>query len=252
MELTKISNSNPRPVLLIHGAWHGAWCWEPWIEDLKSRGLTDIRTIELRGHGNNGGSVGRARLKDYIADVSRVLDEIEEEPIIIGHSLGCTILQHVASQREFKSLVMLAPIPIPSVFRRVFISQILRHPLISLKCILLRNMSPWVTSRISPRLFFDKNMPVSLAREYTQKMQGESFRLFLLDLIRGVPKIKGNNLLVVAASNDKFFTIKSQQATANALDADFAILEESGHDIMLDVNRDSAANIVVNWLNKNG
>ncbi|HLI74700.1 MAG TPA: hypothetical protein VKU86_12550 [Acidimicrobiales bacterium] len=26
------------PVLLVHGAWHGAWCWEPVLELLADRG----------------------------------------------------------------------------------------------------------------------------------------------------------------------------------------------------------------------
>jgi pimeloyl-ACP methyl ester carboxylesterase len=250
MESENIHLTSPRSVLLVHGAWHGAWCWEPWIDDLKSRGFTDIRAVELQGHGMSSGSVRRARLKDYIADVKQVLSEMDEEPILIGHSLGCTILQHVASEKTYRNVVLLAPIPVPSVFRKVFIKQILRHPLITLKCVAIRNMSPWVTSNISARLFFGKNMPRSLASNYMRKMQGESFKMFLLDLVRKVPAIKKTNVLLVAANNDSFFSVKSQHVTADTLGADFAVLEGSGHDIMLDINRDSAANIVVKWLNQ--
>ncbi|MEE9282251.1 MAG: hypothetical protein V3V67_18960 [Myxococcota bacterium] len=28
-----------RPVLLVHGAWHGAWCWAKVIDALRERGV---------------------------------------------------------------------------------------------------------------------------------------------------------------------------------------------------------------------
>lgn len=32
---------------LIHGAWHGAWCWEPVVGQLEGRGGVD--PVELPG-----------------------------------------------------------------------------------------------------------------------------------------------------------------------------------------------------------
>ncbi|MDT7589632.1 MAG: hypothetical protein QOE32_7182, partial [Pseudonocardiales bacterium] len=30
---------NTAPIVLVHGFWHGTWCWSSVIEELASRGL---------------------------------------------------------------------------------------------------------------------------------------------------------------------------------------------------------------------
>jgi pimeloyl-ACP methyl ester carboxylesterase len=69
-ENTHITN---RPLVFIHGAWHGAWCWDPWIEIFKNQGYS-ATAIELRGHGYKKGEYKHARLEDYIVDVETVLN----------------------------------------------------------------------------------------------------------------------------------------------------------------------------------
>ncbi len=39
-----------RPILLVHGAWHGAWCWATLQAELDRRGLPSY-AVELPGHG---------------------------------------------------------------------------------------------------------------------------------------------------------------------------------------------------------
>ncbi|MEV5575963.1 alpha/beta hydrolase [Spirillospora sp. NPDC052269] len=38
------------PVVLVHGSWHGAWCWTPVIEELAGRGVRPV-AVDLDGHG---------------------------------------------------------------------------------------------------------------------------------------------------------------------------------------------------------
>ncbi len=33
-------------VVLVHGAWHGSWCWTPVVEELQRRGIT-VNAIDL-------------------------------------------------------------------------------------------------------------------------------------------------------------------------------------------------------------
>jgi hypothetical protein len=37
-------------VILVHGAWHGAWCWQPLIPELLKRRLAPF-TLDLPAHG---------------------------------------------------------------------------------------------------------------------------------------------------------------------------------------------------------
>jgi pimeloyl-ACP methyl ester carboxylesterase len=39
-----------RNVILLHGAWHGAWCWTPITARLAARGIPSV-AVDLEGHG---------------------------------------------------------------------------------------------------------------------------------------------------------------------------------------------------------
>ncbi len=47
----------PPAVVLVHGAWHGAWCWEPAIAALAAASVTAL-AIDLPGHGDDPGPLG--------------------------------------------------------------------------------------------------------------------------------------------------------------------------------------------------
>jgi pimeloyl-ACP methyl ester carboxylesterase len=40
----------PPPVILVHGFWHGSWCWSLVTEELADRGIASV-AIDLPGHG---------------------------------------------------------------------------------------------------------------------------------------------------------------------------------------------------------
>lgn len=41
------------PVVLVHGFWHGSWCWSPVTEQLSGRGIRSV-AVDLAGHGLKG------------------------------------------------------------------------------------------------------------------------------------------------------------------------------------------------------
>src|SRR5947209_8386763 len=40
----------PTPVVLVHGMWHGSWCWSLVTEQLAGRGIPAV-AVDLDGHG---------------------------------------------------------------------------------------------------------------------------------------------------------------------------------------------------------
>lgn len=70
--------------LLIHGASHGAWCWERVIPALADLGH-DATAIDLPGHGADQTPRNTVRLADY---TRAVLDHLTTESILVGHSFG--------------------------------------------------------------------------------------------------------------------------------------------------------------------
>jgi pimeloyl-ACP methyl ester carboxylesterase len=76
-------------VLLVHGGWHGAWCWEPLLPHLAARGL-DARTVDLPSCGKHAGSLGD--LNDDAETVRAALREIDEPAVVCAHSWGGVVV----------------------------------------------------------------------------------------------------------------------------------------------------------------
>ena len=94
--------------LLVHGAWHGAWCWKTLIPLLESDGCRVIAP-DLPGHGNDRTPVNDISLDSYVQRIILELEKLEDEVILVGHSMGGIIISEVAERcpEKIKCLVYL-------------------------------------------------------------------------------------------------------------------------------------------------
>jgi pimeloyl-ACP methyl ester carboxylesterase len=94
--------------ILVHGAWHGAWCWQKLIPLLEEQ---DHRVVapDLAGLGRDQTPLGEATLERWTADVCRLLDAERDPVILVGHSRGGLVISQVAERRrdKIKTLVYL-------------------------------------------------------------------------------------------------------------------------------------------------
>jgi len=80
------TDSNQRlTVLLVHGEWHGAWCWQAVEEKLIRNGLA-VETVDLPSANPIGGQ--RSGLHDDARVVRSALDSIKGNVIAVAHSYG--------------------------------------------------------------------------------------------------------------------------------------------------------------------
>ena len=70
--------------LLIHGSWHGAWCWRDLLPLLEAAGHT-ARAIDLPSHGDDGTPPEDVTLDGY---AQAIISAIEGPTILVGHSMG--------------------------------------------------------------------------------------------------------------------------------------------------------------------
>lgn len=100
------------PVLLVHGAYHGAWCWEHWTERLVAEGRA-VHALDLRGHGGlvPDAAFRTAGADEMVADVVAAIDAIGAPPLVVGHSMGGLIVVLAILQRETAGLLLLCPSP---------------------------------------------------------------------------------------------------------------------------------------------
>ncbi|SNR99023.1 Pimeloyl-ACP methyl ester carboxylesterase [Geodermatophilus pulveris] len=75
-------------LLLVHGAWHGSWCWGPLRDALG--GDVDVRTVDLPSVGDDPAALG-----DLAADAATVraaLDGLDGPVVVLGHSYGGAVV----------------------------------------------------------------------------------------------------------------------------------------------------------------
>lgn len=101
-----------RPILLVHGAYHGAWCWEKWMQRLSEDGRR-VYALDLRGHGGlePDGEFVRAGMAEMVEDIALAIDSIPSRPIVVGHSVGGLLVVLAALQRDVAGLLLLCPSP---------------------------------------------------------------------------------------------------------------------------------------------
>jgi pimeloyl-ACP methyl ester carboxylesterase len=100
--------------VLIHGASHGAWCWNKVVPLLTQHGHTVVAP-DLPGHGQDRTPIGDVTLKSYTDRVCQILDDDEDSVILVGHSMGGVVITQAAEYRpeKIRSLVYLtAVIPV--------------------------------------------------------------------------------------------------------------------------------------------
>jgi pimeloyl-ACP methyl ester carboxylesterase len=93
---------------LIHGAWHGAWCWEHLVSRLVARGHA-VRTPDLPIEDPG------ATMTDWVDAIVGSLWDTREPVVLVGHSLGGVLLPLVAARRPVARQVYLAAILHPAL-----------------------------------------------------------------------------------------------------------------------------------------
>src|SRR6185312_8522066 len=91
---------HPVPLLFVHGGWHGAWCWQHFLDYFAAEGYRAV-AVSLRGHGTSPTTkpLQNVSIADYIDDVRSVADDLGGRPVLVGHSLGGYVVQRYLEHR---------------------------------------------------------------------------------------------------------------------------------------------------------
>lgn len=95
-------------LLLVHGAWHGAWCWEQTVAQLEARGHRAL-AFDLPGHGNDPTPAAAVTLDDYARATVERARSTGEPVVAVGHSMGGQVISNAAERDPdaFRGLVYL-------------------------------------------------------------------------------------------------------------------------------------------------
>ena len=242
------------PVLLIHGAWHGKWCYERYFTDYLQEQGFDVHAIDLPEHGEKFTSVGNQRwlkVSDYVAAIADYVSTMAVPPVLVGHSMGGFVVQnYLAQQNPAAGGVLLASIP-PQGVLRTTLNIARHHPIRFLKTNLTMSLAPLVDGKELVRQnFFSAEITPSDLQTYYEQIHGESYRAFLDMLLFDRPKTENVTapMLVMGAENDTIFTVDEVKATAAAYQTNAIIFKNMAHDMMLEPGWQQVADHIVTWI----
>jgi pimeloyl-ACP methyl ester carboxylesterase len=97
---------NTAPIVLVHGFWHGSWCWSAVTEELASRGLASV-AVDLEGHGLNSRAPAARWARPFdpagyatepspsaALTLSAATEELAERVRRIGRGEPCLVVAH--------------------------------------------------------------------------------------------------------------------------------------------------------------
>lgn len=94
--------------------------------------------MSLRGHGASMLStpLNSCSIADYVDDVCTVAEELRREPVLIGHAMGCFIVQKYLETHNGPAAVLVAPFTSQGL-RRSVLRMFCRHPWFFLRAMML-------------------------------------------------------------------------------------------------------------------
>lgn len=251
LEVLPRKRAGARPILFVHGAFAGAWCWaEHFLPYFAKKGFRAC-AVSLSGH---GGSPGRERLDwlsiaDYVRDLEQAVETIGGEPVLVGHSMGGFVVQKYLERASAPAAVLMATVPPqgllsssialafsnPGLFADV--NSMMHHSRVSLEAL--------------QKVLFAKPITVDQLRACYRRMQPESQRAMWDMTFFNLPHLRRERcppLLILGAASDVLVPPNQAEQAARHYGIEAEIFADMGHLMMLEADWQKVADRIIEWL----
>ncbi|MGB0682379.1 MAG: alpha/beta hydrolase [Magnetovibrionaceae bacterium] len=241
------------PLVFLHGAFSGGWIWAenfmPWFAEAGY----DCFAPSFRGHGKSSGieRLHEFGIDDYVEDALRVISALGDAPVLVGHSMGGYVVQKLLARIDVEAYCLMASVPPTG----------LMGPAITMAW-----FQPWLLWRIGeiqhqgvdiarPETFrealFREDIPEELAATYMSRAQNESRRA-TLDMygpaVSDPWRLRVFPALVMGAQMDRLIAPMHVRQTAAIVGTTARLLPDLGHGMMLERDWESAAKVLLEFL----
>jgi pimeloyl-ACP methyl ester carboxylesterase len=228
-------------VLLLHGACFGAWCWKENLMPWFSQQGYDVFSMSLRNHGRSEkkGSLKFRRIREYVEDLTTVVNQLNGPLYLVGHSMGGFIIQHYLSKQPaatVKKAVLLCSIP-PTGAWRITLKTLLFHPLTFLKANLTWSLAPIFTHPQRARKFmFSPTFPEERFQQVLEQIQDESYLGYLDTLFLHLPHPEKvtTPVMVIGGEKDYLFPPSDVHVTAQAYHTNALLVKDAAHNFFME------------------
>lgn len=245
-----VGPDHPVPLLFVHGGWHGAWCWEHFLDFFADAGYRAV-AVSLRGHGASPTAkpLHKVSIADYIDDVASVAGELGGAPVLIGHSLGGFVIQRYLEEHHAPAAVLVGSVP-PQGVLTLAMRVWRRRPSMTMEAwsdpTLLKFLA---TPALAREYLFCADTPEAVVESCRQRAGAESIRAAMTDpMLRRVRTRRVSApILVLGARHDGFVSVGEVRATARAYATEPEFFS-MGHNMMLEPGWADVAGRIDAWL----
>ena len=234
------------PLILLHGVWSGAWCWQGWATHFCNLGW-DCVAIDLRRRSaqNPIGTLQNLVFSDCVKDLGEVIRSFSNPPVLLAMNLGALMALKISEQIELFALILVSPSP-PG---NLAVPRSRPQRLLWLKygiLILLRR--PLRIDEKDFRDYFLAPLPENLQTALSRQTATESsalIREFLAPRVSLEPRPLSCPMLALSGSDDKIIPAATTRRMAEWLDGEFReypgqghwLIEDDGENIVRDIHR---------------
>jgi pimeloyl-ACP methyl ester carboxylesterase len=251
IEAAPRAGDSGRPLLFVHGAFAGAWCWSKhFLPYFAAQGFRAC-AVSLSGH---GGSPGRERLDwlsiaDYVRDLEDAVDTVGGDPVLVGHSMGGFVVQKYLERSAAPGAVLMASVP-PQGLLSSSIALAFSNPglFADLNSMMHRGRASLATLQ---HALFASPVALDELQAYYRLMQPESQRAMWDMTFFDLPRLKPERcppLLVLGAESDILVPPSQVEQAARAYLTRAEIFPGMGHVMMLEARWQNVADRIIEWL----
>ena len=233
-------------MLFVHGGFHGAWCWAPFLQFFSEQGISSA-AVDLRGHGGQEqpDDFPRQGVNDMARDVIDAAQAVGDEIILVGHSTGALAALSSASRIKPRGLILIAPAAPAGIGQKLSLPNFAaEHELAVPNEARVRNWFLQGAGDVDVAPILQRLCPESPA--------------FMNDCFQsGVavdPALIGSPTLCISGALDRspLHGPEQDQAVATFLKAEIQMLPDAGHSLMLEPLWRTGAVAILDWLRRDG
>ena len=242
------------PILMQHGMWHGAWCWENWQELFAVWGW-ETHAISLPGHGKSPlqRPIPQCTLDYYLSFIRDAAEGLPRKPVLMGHSMGGALTQwYLKYVGDLPAAVLVAPWVAHSALLDGLPLLLTKDPSIVWRMMLSWDSTSWMRSpqRAAEKLLGPK---AAVTPEELHARLGPESALILFQHNPPFwypPEAVQTPTLWLAGELDAVVSVPGLRKSARHFGGDFVLVPEAGHNLMMEYNARQTAETIRDWLEK--
>jgi len=242
------------PILMQHGMWHGAWCWQHWQEFFAEWGW-ESHAISLPGHAGSPRQrpVYFCALDYYLKFLKAEVERLPCKPILMGHSMGGALVQWYLKYvgDDLPAAVLVAPWASHSTIAdgmRWLPLDPIGAVLVVLTCStrpFIRTPEQAAKKLISPKsIYTPEELHAQLSPESAWVMYQHNPPFWR------PPRQVKTPMLWLAGEIDAVIGVEAERKSAAYYQADFLVVPEAAHNIVMEYNYRETAEMIHDWLSK--